>query len=102
MWWDYEGEKSLWTTEYIGNDNNFIIKHRWHGWARNHQRDIELFENNSYLALNADKAGDRHPGDPMNMFLHVTNKKEDAIIWKYDAYLDPRQDILREFKTKIN
>ena len=36
MWWDYEGEKSLWTTEYIGNDNNFILKHRWHGWARNH------------------------------------------------------------------
>jgi len=54
------------------------------------------------LALNADKAGDRHPGDPMTMFLHVTNKKEDAIIWKYNAYLDPRQDTLREFKTKIN
>lgn len=101
VWWDYEIERSLWTTEFH-DSNTFIIKHRWHGWARAHNKNIELFENNSYLALDVDKYADRDPNDPLHMYLHVTTKREDALVWRYDAYIDPREETLRQYKQKID
>lgn len=84
--WDSQSDRSVFTFEPHGN--GYIIRHQWHGWARNKGIGMEEFEGNSWIGINQDMPSDKR--DESSTYIHLTKNKDEAIVVSVVGYRDSR------------